>query len=347
MQRIQLAEGHEISRILKGHWQVAGGHGAIDQAQAIEDLFAFVDSGITTFDCADIYTGAEELIGAFLKQYEERYGTEARKLIKVHDKFVPDLAMLPDVSMEYVESIIDRSLERLGLDAIDLVQFHWWDYSVARYIETVGYLKQLQDKGKIRHIGVTNFDLAHLNEILDSGVTLVSAQIQYSVLDQRPEGAFAKFCAAHNIKLLCYGSLAGGFLGERYLGAVEPMEPLENRSLIKYKLIIEEFGGWSAFQKLLSALHEIGHKHNVSLANVAMRYVLDKPTVAGIIVGARNSSHLADIVKVFDFELDADDMKQIQLMIESAHKIPGEVYELERDKNGRHGSIMKYNLNKK
>ena len=80
---------------------------------------------------------------------------------------------------------------------------------------------------------MTNFDAAHLIEILNAGVQVISNQVQYSVLDQRPEADISELCRQHDIKLLCYGTIAGGFLTERYLGAIEPHEPLENRSLTK------------------------------------------------------------------------------------------------------------------
>jgi aryl-alcohol dehydrogenase-like predicted oxidoreductase len=94
MQTYDLAPGHRISRVIKGGWQLAGGHGDIDRQASIEDMIAFADSGITTFDCADIYTGVEALIGDFRKEYERVRGAEALGKIKVHTKFVPDLGNL-------------------------------------------------------------------------------------------------------------------------------------------------------------------------------------------------------------------------------------------------------------
>jgi aryl-alcohol dehydrogenase-like predicted oxidoreductase len=129
--RIALADGFEISRIMKGGWHLAGGHGAIDPADAQRDMAAFVEAGITTFDCANIYTGVEQLIGDFRRHFPEH----ARR-VQVFTKFVPNLEDLPTVDRRYVEDVIDRSLLRLGLERLDGVQFHWWDYSVPRYVET-------------------------------------------------------------------------------------------------------------------------------------------------------------------------------------------------------------------
>ncbi len=84
------------------------------------------------------------------------------------------------------------------------------------------HLEGLRKAGKIRHIALTNFDVPHLQQILDAGVQIVSNQVQYSVLDRRPEQGMATFCEAHGIALLCYGTIAGGFLTERYLDEPEP-----------------------------------------------------------------------------------------------------------------------------
>jgi aryl-alcohol dehydrogenase-like predicted oxidoreductase len=335
---------YSISRIIKGGWQLAGGHGLINRNQAIKDMFAYVESGITTFDCADIYTGVEEMIGDFYKKYSETYGKN--DLIKVHTKFVPDISILPTISKHYVESIIDRSLQLLCVEQLHLVQFHWWDFSIDGYVETAGYLRELQQKGKIRNIGVTNFDVNHLKEIVDSGVKILTNQVQYSILDLRPEHGMTDFCLKNNIKLLCYGTVAGGFLSERYLGVKEPEVLLENRSLTKYKLIIDELGGWDKFQDILTILLIIAKKYNVSLTNVATRYVLEKDLVAGIIIGARNSNHLKNNLELFHFALDKEDHRLISNVLKNNREVKGDIYSLERIKGGKHASIMKYNLNK-
>jgi len=114
----ELATGYRISRILKGGWQLAGGHGAVDRAAALDDMARFVDAGVTTFDCADIYTGVEELIGEFIRTRGP--GPE----LQIHTKYVPDIDTLPVLTKADVNRAIDRSLQRLGVERLDLVQFH-------------------------------------------------------------------------------------------------------------------------------------------------------------------------------------------------------------------------------
>ena len=338
--RFELARGYSISRIIKGGWHLAGDHGAIDPGQARADMARFVEAGITTFDCADIYTGVEELIGGFRAAYPS-----LAPRIQVHTKFVPDLSDLASVDRRYVEAIIDRSLARLRLERLDLVQFHWWDFSVPRYVETALELARLSRAGKIAQVGVTNFDTPRLAELIDAGVPVAAHQLQYSLVDERPAAAMLDYCRRHAIGLLCYGTVAGGFLSERWLGAPEPSRAPANRSLVKYKLILDDFGGWALYQELLGALARIARKHGTDVASVATRVVLDRPQVGAAIVGATNTSHLAAHEGIGQLKLDADDNAAI-LAITSRRRGPGgDVYALERDRAGRHGQIMKYELN--
>jgi aryl-alcohol dehydrogenase-like predicted oxidoreductase len=342
--RITLAPGYTISRLLKGGWQLAGGHGPLDAAAALADMDAFVRSGITTFDCADIYTGVEALIGRFLATLRARDGDGAADRVQVHTKCVPDLDRLPRLGRPDVEGVIDRSRARLGVETLDLVQLHWWEYGIPGVIKALGWLDDLRRSGKIRHLGVTNFDTAHIRAIVEAGLPIVSHQVQYSVLDRRPGGEMADVCASHGIGVIAYGALAGGFLSERWLGRPAPNEPLENRSLVKYRLIIEECGGWDYFQALLETMRVVADAHGVRIGTVAIRWVLDQPGVAAVIVGARHGRHLDDTLAALRIDLDPADRARLARVQAQALGPTGEVYGLERVRGGRHAAIMRYNL---
>ncbi|WFR94707.1 aldo/keto reductase [Rhizobium tumorigenes] len=341
----ELRPGYAISRVIRGGWQLAGGHGTIDRDQAVTDLIAAYDAGIRTYDCADIYTGVEELIGAARDRLRNERGNEAAAEMKVHTKLVPDLEKLGNMNRDYILGIVEQSLRRLRTERLDLVQFHWWDYSLDGYLDALGWLNELHGEGKVRNVGTTNFDTPHVAEILKAGIPLVSQQLQYSVLDQRPANSLTALATANDVKFLCYGSVAGGFLSDKWLGQPEPEMPLENRSLVKYKLIIDDFGGWDLFQSLLSTLKVIGNRRGVDIATVASAWVLRQPQVAAVIVGARNQAHALANAGIMDVVLSADDMWQIEAIIAESEGPLGDVYTLERDRNGRHGSIMHYNLN--
>ncbi len=339
--RIEIAPGYDISRIIKGGWQLAGDHGAIDHGQAIVDMAAFVESGITTFDCADIYKDVEVLIGSFRLAYP----LLARRL-QVHTKFVPDLSALENLDAGCVERVVDRSLQRLGLERLDLVQFHWWDYAVPGYVEAALELERLRRGGKIAHIGLTNFDVPRTREILRAGVPVIAMQIQYSLLDERPHNGMLELCRAHDIAVICYGTVAGGFMSERWVGRPEPASDLLNRSLIKYKLIIEDFGGWDLFQQLLRTLERIAVRHRCDIASIASKLLLDRPGVAAVIIGATNAAHLGAHRRLAELHLDAEDSAAVRQVLQARSGPLGDVYDLERDRSGRHGRIMKYDLNR-
>ncbi|WP_425038352.1 aldo/keto reductase [Primorskyibacter sp. S187A] len=343
----ELRPGYHISRVIKGGWQLAGDHGAVDRAAAIADMEAFLEAGITTFDCADIYVGVEEMIGSFIADVRARRGSSMADKVKVHTKLVPDLSLLENIRESDVEAIVDRSLKRLQVDRLDLVQFYWWDVSLGDPRVGMAALKACQEKGKIAHLGVTNWDVVETQPFLDAGFDVVSTQVQYSLLDRRAEQTLVPWAAARDVHLLCYGTLAGGFLTETWLGAPDPGYAFENRSLVKYRLIIDEFGSWETFQALLATLKAIGDKHAVSLASVATRWVLDRPQVSAGIVGARYARHLPKTLEVFDVRLDPEDYATIDAILAKAPGPQGPVFGLERDRNGRHGRIMKYNLNTK
>ena len=343
---LTLRPGYTTSRVIRGGWQLAGGHGPVDPAQQVEDMIAFADAGITSFDCADIYTGVEELIGAFRTAYATQRGAEALSRIKVHTKLVPDLEALTTVDRAYVRRIVETSLQRLRMERLDLVQFHWWDYAVPRYLEAVGWLNELRLEGKVDQIGGTNFDTTRTLAMIKSGIPLLSMQVQYSLLDTRAERLLAKAAQDNAMWIFCYGTVAGGFLGDRWLGQPEPQHPLENRSLTKYKLIIDDFGGWDLFQSLLQTLRQIATRHDTDVATIASAAMLDRPAVAAVIVGARNRSHLAQNLKVASLQLTAQDRADIAGILAQGRVPEGDTYTLERDRNGRHGQIIKYNLNK-
>lgn len=337
---IELAPGYRSSRLIKGCWHLAGGHGEVDQVQAVRDMADFVEAGMTTFDCADHYIGVEELIGRFRREHPS-----LAKRMQVHTKCVPDYDRLASCDRAYLTGIIDRSLKRLGQERLDLVQFHWWDLAKPGCVDALGVLADLRQQGKIAHLGLTNFNTSETRRILDAGIPVVSTQVQYSLLDGRADQGLRALCALRGVQLLCYGTLAGGLLSESWLGQLEPQEPMANRSHTKYKLIVEDFGGWALFQELLRTLKAIADRQDVGLGEVATRWVLGRPQVAGAIVGFTSTKNLTAAQKTESIELTEIEMAQLDAVLAKRTGPAGDCYDVERDKEGRHGRIMRYNQN--
>ncbi len=309
--RLQFTPDLNICRILNGMWQVSGGHGRINPQAAIQTMFQYVDAGFTTWDLADHYGPAEDFIGEFRRQMIATRGQEALANIQALTKWVPRPGKM---TKQLVEKNIDISLRRMNVESLDLMQFHWWEYQDKNYLDALKYMTELQTEGKIKHLALTNFDTEHLKIIIEAGIKIVSNQIQFSLIDRRPQVNMVQFCQQHDIKLFTYGTVCGGLLSEKYLDKSEPRGfDLVTTSLKKYKNMIDAWGGWQLFQELLATLKQIADKHGVSIPNVAVRYILDQPAVGGVIVGARLgvSEHIEDNAKVFSFSLDAEDSDRI------------------------------------
>lgn len=300
-----------ICRLLNGLWQVSGGHGRIDPTTAIDEMMGYHDAGFTTWDLADHYGPAEDFIGEFRRRLAARSGPEALNAMQAFTKWVPSPGPM---TRQVVERAVDVSRRRMNTETLDLMQFHWWDYRDLRFLDALEQLAVLRAAGKIRHLGLTNFDTERLGLMVQRGLPIVSNQVQYSLVDRRPEVVMAPFCQKNGVVLFTYGTLLGGLLSERYLGRPEPVSrELTTVSLRKYKQMIDAWGGWALFQELLQAAGQVAERHGVSIANVAVRAVLDRPAVAGVIVGARLgvAEHRAENARVFSFQLDTEDWARL------------------------------------
>lgn len=312
--RLQFTPDLNICRILNGMWQLSGANGRINPKQAIACMFDYLEAGYTTWDLADHYGPAEEFIGEFHRQLRQQ-GDTALETLQAFTKWVPRPAAM---TRRVVEENINRSLQRMDVPTLDLLQLHWWEYRDPNYLDALKHLTNLQTEGKIKHLALTNFDTEHLKLILDNGIKIVSNQVQYSLVDRRPQVQMTELCQQYGVQLLTYGSLCGGFLSASYLGRSEPRGgQLETVSLRKYKQIIDAWGSWGLFQELLLALQDISQRHGASISNIAVRYILDQPVVAGVIVGARLgiSQHLDDNARAFTLKLESADRDQIDAVL--------------------------------
>jgi aryl-alcohol dehydrogenase-like predicted oxidoreductase len=170
-----------------------------------------------------------------------------------------------------------------------------------------------------------------MSDMVDrGGVRVASNQLQYSLLDRRPENGMAEFCQQHGISLLPYGVLAGGLMSDAFLDVPASAVKLDTFSKRKYSAVIEAAGGWDWFQRLLRVLRGVADRHDSNIANVASRWVLDRPGVAGVILGARNALHLDDHVALASLKLDEQDLAGIQEVLEDGKRPRGDCYQWER-----------------
>ena len=310
LERFPLTSDLNICRVLNGLWQISGGHGPIDPDHAIAAMFDYQEAGFSSWDLADHYGPAEDFLGEFRRQWADQKGEAALADLQCLTKWFPTSGKMTRV---LVENNINVSCDRLGMDCLDLLQFHWADYQDQGYLEALYYLSELQKEGKIKHLALTNFDTEHLKIVIEAGIKIVSNQVQFSLIDRRPLFNMLKYCQQQDIKLLAYGTLAGGLLTDKYVGYSASLK-LNTASLRKYNNMVQAWGGWPLLQQLLGILKKIADKHQVSIANIALRYVLEQPMVAGAIVGTRLgiAEHRQDTAKVFSFRLDEEDYQAFE-----------------------------------
>jgi len=326
--RTMLAPGLEISRAVTGLWQVADMERdgrLLDPERGAEAMAAYAESGFDTFDMADHYGSAEVITGRFLELARDgKVRTPSGAMPAAFTKWCPEPGPMTE---ETVRAGIARSLDRMRVNRIDLLQLHWWTFQHPAYLDAMKGLMRLKEEGRIAHLGVTNFDTAHLRVLVKHGFPIVSNQVCFSLLDRRAGEEMTDFCLQTGVRLLAYGTLGGGFLAERWLGAPAPGEgDIGDWSKMKYGRFLDAIGGWAALQRILQAAKEVAEKHGVSISNVAERWVLEQPAVAAVIVGARlgEREHRQDNVRSFAFALDEGDRRRIGEALKTSRRIPGD-----------------------
>ena len=318
--KITLGEDLEISRIVTGFWQIADmerNGEKLDIREAAKQLEIYSKAGFNTFDMADHYGSSEIIAGHFRKMHQ----------LEAENQFLTKWVPKPGkITKEDTRNAVELALQRLQTKSIDLFQFHAWHYPNPSWLDALFYLNELRDEGMIKNLGVTNFDAAHLRIACASGIPIISNQVSHSLLDQRANGKMAEVCKKYNVKLLAYGTLAGGFLTDKWVDKTEPrQEELKTWSEMKYKRFIDATGGWDGYQHLLNSIKLVASKHDVSIANIASRIVFENLAVAAIIIGARlgQSDHIEDNKKILRIKLSDKDLQLISNAQSELNPVPG------------------------
>ena len=322
-ERHVFSNGLSISRLITGLWQLADMERdgrTLDLDSAAAELEKYARAGFDTFDMADHYGSAEIVAGRCLKRQEASNQPPAALLTK----WVPEPGPM---TAQVVGAAVQERLRRLGTPHIDLLQLHWWQFENPDYLDAMWELDRLRAQGLVRNLGVTNFDTDHLGVLVAEGLPILTNQVCFSLLDRRAASAMSELCLQNSIGVLAFGTLAGGFLSERWLAVPEPVEgEIADWSKMKYKRFIDAAGGWEVFQNLLKTLKAIAIRHGATIANVATRWVLDHPAVAAAIIGARlgQNEHRQSNLATFDFALDAEDRARLADALSGLTPIPGD-----------------------
>jgi len=302
----------EVSELSFGTWlTVAGGVG---REQAIRCIRAALDCGITLFDTANQYGAgeAERVLGEALKGFpRDKYLIATKLYFPVGDE--PDKGL----SAAQVAKQLDRSLERLGVDVIDLYQCHRFDKETPLE-ETLGALDRAVKAGKVRAIGFSEWtgeqiDAATAIAEAEGLTAFSSSQPQYSMLWRKPEGKVFPACARHGIGNLAFSPLAHGVLTGKYR-AGEPPPPGSRAASEEMNAFMETAGRHYRSDFLLAAVAElkpIAAELGLTMAQMALAWVLRRTEVASAIIGASRPEQIADNVRAVGVKLPEDVLEQI------------------------------------
>jgi aryl-alcohol dehydrogenase-like predicted oxidoreductase/enamine deaminase RidA (YjgF/YER057c/UK114 family) len=312
-----------IPPVIIGLWQIADierKNATFNPASVVENMEAYLDAGLNFFDMADHYGSAEIIAGLLYKKRKE----EGKSLPVLATKWVPKPG---HHSKDIVKDAVTLALNRLQVDQLDLLQFHAWDYTDPSWIESLFYLDELRKEGYIKALGVTNMDTVHLKMAIDSSIPIVSNQISHSLFDQRAVNKMIPYCLDNQVRVLCYGTVAGGFFSNKWLGKVEPSkEDLSTWSLMKYKRFQEEVCDWKQFQDLLKQLDIISKKLDLSIAQLASLYIKEEFQCNSVIIGARlgELEHITENKQVSNMSLDEESKGAIAALINEFKSVNGD-----------------------
>ncbi len=295
----------KVSRMALGCWPFAGGTvwGPQDDAESISAVHAALDNGVNFFDTAEGYdddSNSEDVLGRALVDRR----SEAVIATKVSAS---------NLRPQDVKTHCEASLRRLRTDYIDLYQIHWPNHDVP-LADTMDALLRLQDDGKIRTIGVCNFGVVDLGESLGHG-TVVTDQLPYNLLWRAIEFAIQPMCVDREVGLICYSPLAQGMLARRYADAdaVPPGLARSRHFSSERELAIHgESGQESKTFAAIQAVNDIAESAGAHPATVSLAWVLSRPGVTSLLVGARNAREVEMNLPAFEYELTSNIASQLK-----------------------------------
>jgi aryl-alcohol dehydrogenase-like predicted oxidoreductase len=316
-----------------------------DEAGSFEQLDRFTEAGGSLVDTADVYADgrSEEIIGRWLAA---RPGLRERVVLATKGRFPTDET--PNghgLSRQHLGRALDASLRRLGTDMIDLYQVHSWD-PLTRVGETLRFLDDAVRAGKINYVGLSNFTGWQLQKAVDiaefRGLSApVSLQPQYNLLARAVEWEIVPACQGAGLGLLAWSPLASGWLTGKYQRGEPPAagtRVLENAD--EGMRIWNQRGQGEQTWQVVDAVRKVAGSHGVSLAQVAIAWLLARPAVSSVILGARSMEQLTDNMAAGDLELTAE---ETQLLDEASapvtpdypYGVPGQTQRSRRISGGR------------
>lgn len=292
-------DGPLVSVIGLGTWPFGGGMGAVEQRTVVATIHAAIDHGITFIDTAEAYRASEALIGKALVG-----GRRDRVFLatKVSGNYTP----------EHIRQAMENSLRALQTDHVDLYQIHWWEGKVP-IEETMAAMEALQQEGKTRYLGVSNFDVPQM-EAARAAAPFVSLQPRYNLLDREIETEIAPYCEREGIGILVHSPLAKGLLTGRYRpGHVFPPDDERSR--------FPRFQGETLVRIVAMTdrlRREVAEARGLSLVQLAIGWTLRLPAVSVCLVGAKSPEQVREHVGAQGWRLSQEELARIDAILAEA-----------------------------
>lgn len=305
-----------VSRIAFGTWSFGGDWGEVDTDGAVAAIRLARELGVTFFDTAQGYGhgAAEAILGDAL-----RADLDARRdqvVIATKGGIDPDAERTRDSGREFLRSGVESSLRAMKIDYIDLYQVHWPDPQTP-FADTAGYLQELVDEGKIRHVGVSNFDAAQMAEFATVR-PVETLQPPYHLFRRGVEAETWPYVQANDIGVLTYSPLGSGLL----TGAMTEDTTFDEDD---WRAQASAFTGegFRTNLRIVGELTEFAASKGVEVSQLAIAWVLAQPEVDVAIIGARSRRNVERSVAAADITLDAADLAEIDRITMDGYEVSG------------------------
>jgi len=290
----------EIPRISFGAWAIGGSWwGDVDDNDSIRAIDAAFEHGVRLFDTAPIYGDghSEEIVGKALVGKREKVLIATKWGLKKEGKRISI-----DNSIKRLRFEIEESLNRLKTHYIDIYQIHWPEANFP-YEEAIFEMQKLRDEGKIRFIGVSNFDVMQM-ERCKKAYDIDFLQPPYNLLNRKIEKDILPYCHEKNISTLIYGPLAQGLLTGKFNKDDTFTDVRKMNELFKGYLYLKNL-------EIVEKLKPIADKYSVSIGNIATRWLMEQKGVTSLLMGAKTDKQVIENLNVIGLEIETEDLNYV------------------------------------
>jgi aryl-alcohol dehydrogenase-like predicted oxidoreductase len=323
--------GIQISAIGVGCWEIGGGYGSIEETEFIKAVNRALDLGINCFDTAEGYG-----FGASERSLAKALGNRRKEAV-ITTKFGIGYKEAPnfrDSSRQRVSVSIEKSLQNLNTDYVDVYMVHWPDVNTP-FEETMRALDNLVQQGKVRAVGISNFRLGQIEESMRTRRVDV-AQYCWNMFDRRMQKEIYPYCRDHNIGVMAYGSLAYGLLTGAFTEDTDfgSDDWRARRGRMGGINLFQHLFGPDYFPRNIRAVEElkgIAKRYGKSLPQFALRWTLSNPVISTALVGCRNATEVEDNVGALGWSISAADLKEIDAIFARHGVDPAPDVWLEKD----------------